>query len=96
LVFDYGYSDIEATHDKHWSEFYPDAKEEIPFNAPKALGKTLTIVCYINSDHAGDTISRRSQTGVLSAQIMVSTDLVKGLRYKLQMIGFPIKGTAYM
>jgi hypothetical protein len=63
LVFDDGYPEIEATH-KDWSEIYPDAKEEIPPNAPKAPGKTVTIVCYCNSDHAGGSISRRSQTGV--------------------------------
>jgi hypothetical protein len=39
MVFDDGYSEIEATHDEDWNEFYPDAKEEIPPNAPKALGR---------------------------------------------------------
>jgi hypothetical protein len=60
LVFDDGYPEIEATQDEDWSEFYPDAREEVPPNAPKALGKAVTIVCYCDLDHACDTISRRS------------------------------------
>ena len=53
LVLDDGYPVIEDTQDEDWSEFYPGVKEEIPPNAPKALGKPVTIVCYCDSDHAG-------------------------------------------
>jgi hypothetical protein len=60
LIFDDGYPEIEATQDEDWSELYPDAREELPPNAPKVLGKKVTIVCYCDSDHASDTISRCS------------------------------------
>ena len=48
-----------------WVEFYPDAKEAIPRNAPKPRGKTVTIDCYVDADHAGCRMTRRSHTGVL-------------------------------
>jgi hypothetical protein len=65
FVFDNGNLEIEATQDEDWSEFYPDAREEVPPNTPKAFGNAVTIVCNCDSDHAGDTISRCSRTGVL-------------------------------
>ena len=122
LVFDDGYPVIEPTPDEDWKEFYPGAKEEIPLNAPKALGKPLTMVCYCDSDHAGDLLTRRSRTGVLiylnrspilwhskkqscietstfGSEFMglkTATDLIKGLRYKLRMMGVPIEGPTHV
>ena len=48
-----------------WSGFYPDAKEEIPPDAPEPLGKPVQITVFVDSDHAGDLVTRRSRTGVL-------------------------------
>jgi hypothetical protein len=36
-----------------WSKFYPDAKEAIPHNAPKARGNGVVTSCFVNADHAG-------------------------------------------
>ena len=46
-------------------EMYPDAQEEIPVNAPPPRGKPIQINCFVDSDHAGDRLTRRSQTGIL-------------------------------
>lgn len=46
-------------------EFYPDAKEELPPNAPEPRGNPVQVNCFVDSDHAGDRITRRSQTGIL-------------------------------
>jgi hypothetical protein len=48
-----------------WQEFYPDAIEEIPSDAPAALGVSPTTMAYVDADHAHDQITRRSVTGVL-------------------------------
>ena len=44
---------------------FVDAKEEIPPNAPEARGLGFTIFANVDSDHAGDEITRRSRTGFI-------------------------------
>lgn len=53
------------TNKPDWSSFYPDAKEQIPADAPLPRGKPVQTTCFVDSDHAGDTITRRSRSGVL-------------------------------
>jgi hypothetical protein len=48
-----------------WKEFYPDAVEAIPPNAPEPLGNPVTLSCFIDADHAGNQVTRRSHTGVI-------------------------------
>jgi len=48
-----------------WSEFYRDAKEAIPMNAPEPRGNRVVISCFVDADHAGNLVTRRSHTGVL-------------------------------
>ena len=50
---------------KAMSSLYVEAKEEIPPNAPKPRGKAVQINCFVDSDHAGDRITRRSHSGIL-------------------------------
>ena len=35
-------------------DWYVDAEEEIPPNAPKPRGKPVQVNCFFDSDHAGD------------------------------------------
>ena len=74
LCFDPTYVEIEQptnhlespeTKAKIMKEFYPDAEEKIPPNAPKPRGKPVQINCFVDSDHAGNIITRRSHTGIL-------------------------------
>ena len=51
--------------DHNWHEFYPDAEEELPSNAPDPKGRGATITCYVDADHAHDQVTRRSVTGIL-------------------------------
>ena len=67
MVFDDSYiqwkdSDFPE-HD--WSDFYRDAIEDIPPNAPKARGLPVQINAFVDANHAGNKITRRSQTGIL-------------------------------
>jgi hypothetical protein len=124
LIFDPTYADIdyESFPHENWSEFYGDVAEAIPPNAPRPLGKGLECRCYVDADHAGDKVTRRSRTGIIiylnSAPIVwytkkqntvetstfgsefvalkTATEMLRGLRYKLRMMGIPIDGPTYI
>jgi Reverse transcriptase (RNA-dependent DNA polymerase) len=122
LVFDDSYIRYPVVATPDWKDFYPNAKEDIPTNAPQPRGKEVQITAFVDSDHAGDLLTRRSRTGVLiycnrapiiwyskkqasiesstfGSEFMAlktATDLVKGLRYKLRMMGIPLDGPANM
>jgi hypothetical protein len=66
LVFDDRYFDcIEKPAEHDWREFYPDAFELLPPNALRPLGRPIEMVAFVDSDHAGDMLTRRLRTGVL-------------------------------
>ena len=46
-------------------KIYPDAREDIPVNAPEALGKSVQINVYCDANHAGNKVTRRSHSGIL-------------------------------
>ena len=89
-----------------------DVVEELPGNAPKSRGQGFVMSCYVDADHADDTIIWRSRTGFLNMapvywlskkQNSVETssfgseftamkqcaEYIRGLRYKLGMMGIP-------
>ena len=47
-----------------WKTFYASAKEAIPGNVPEPRGKGVDLRLYVDSDHAGDTVTRRSRSGI--------------------------------
>ena len=122
LVFDESYVPIQEGPVEDFSEFYPNASEDIPPNAPEERGKAVQMIAFSDSDHAGDLLTRRSRNGVLiflnrspiiwyskkkssietstfGSEFMAfktATDLVKGLRYKLRMMGVPIDGPSHI
>jgi hypothetical protein len=67
LVLDPTYPEIDYDSFKkqNWSKFYGDAKERMPGNAPTAHGKPVEIRCYVDADHAGDKLTRKSQSGIV-------------------------------
>ena len=66
LVFDSAYNkEIKIREKPDWSPFYGDLQEEDPPGMPKPRGKPVQQFTYEDSDHAGDTVTRRSRTGVL-------------------------------
>ena len=44
---------------------YGKCKEEIPDDVPTARGKAFTIRAFVDSDNAGDVVTRRSRTGFI-------------------------------
>ena len=99
-----------------------ELQEEIPMNLPTPLGNGFVMRVFVDSDHAGDQITRRSQTGFLvylnnaliygtskkqttaetssfGSEFMVTkhaTEYIRGLRYKLRVMGVPVIECAYI
>ena len=48
-----------------WEELYPDAEEEIPGNGPPPRGTPIYAGCYVDADHSGNLLTRRSHTGII-------------------------------
>jgi len=47
-----------------WSDFYKDVQEQVPHDAPEPRGQAVELTAFVDSDHAGDTVIRRSRTGI--------------------------------
>jgi hypothetical protein len=56
-----------------WEDIYSDIKEEIPIDFPVPLGNSVCITVYVDVDHAGNAVTRRSQTGFI---IFVNSALI--------------------
>ena len=56
---------VAEPQDYDWSEFYPDAQEEMPPDMPEPKGKAVKMSLYKDADHAHDVVTRRSVTGLL-------------------------------
>jgi hypothetical protein len=57
-----------------WSEFYPEADEPIPPNMPAPRGRSVVTSCFVDADHAGCRVTRRSHMEVL---IFVNNALIQ-------------------
>ena len=124
MVFDPTYPDIELDDFKEcdWKPMYGDVTEAIPPNRPKARGKVVDLRLFVDSDHAGEGLTRRSRTGFLiylnmapivfysKRQATIETSVfgaefvamkqgmeaLRGIRYKLRMMGVEISGPSYI
>ena len=59
--------DINQFEERDWStsEMGFEEKEQLPENAPEPRGVGVSTRAYVDADHAGDLITRRSRTGFL-------------------------------
>jgi len=58
--------DEDAFADTDWKDsIYGKVEEELPPNMPKPLGNPVAITCFVDANHAGDKVTRRSQTGFI-------------------------------
>ncbi len=118
MVFDPSYPEIdhEQFPIENWKDtVYGDCSEEMPVNMPKPLGFGFVLRAFVDSDHAGDHLTRRSRTGFIvfancapiywssrkQGSIETSSfgsefiamknccEYLRGLRYKLRMMGIP-------
>ena len=50
---------------KDFKEFYIDAEEEIPADAPESRGEEVIMIAYVDASHPSNKKTRRSHTGYL-------------------------------
>ena len=48
-----------------WKDFYGDIVEEDPPDMPVPLGNAVSMACFVDADHAGNKVTRRSHTGIM-------------------------------
>ena len=66
MVFDAAYQDFASKEaPQEWMEFYHDAKEHIPSDAPEPRGRPVQLIVFVDASHACDKLNRRSRTGIL-------------------------------
>ena len=68
IVFDDRMPHIDESVFQHvdWKEsVYGDITEEMPPNMPPPLGNPVTVSCFVDANHAGDLVTRRSHTGII-------------------------------
>jgi hypothetical protein len=62
LIFDHQDipNDESHFHSGDWSQYYPDTS-----NAPEPRGQSVLMSCFVDADHDGCRVTRRSHTGML-------------------------------
>ena len=69
LPFDMSMDDLPDDCDNEYQceRFYPDAHEidEKPPKMPVPLGPPIRINCFVDADHPGDQVTRRSYIGII-------------------------------
>lgn len=115
--------DMSEFAKQDWSRsIYGEPEEELPPDMPEARGQAMRIRVYVDSDHAGESLTRRSRTGFIvflnnapiywmskkQTSCETSTfgsefvamkqacEYVRGLRYKLRMLGIRCEEPAFI
>ena len=67
LFFDPRHPDIDerAFSSYEWYDFYRDAREQVPNDMPPPRGHAVSTHCFVDADHASNTVTCRTQTGIL-------------------------------
>ena len=50
---------------RYMAELYPDAAQLMPYDMPDPLGNPVSVTCFVDADHAGNKVTRRSHTGII-------------------------------
>jgi len=97
-------------HNANWHDFYGAVEEELPPNMPEPRGHSVTISAFVDANHAGNVITRRSHSGIFifvqnapiiwfskrqnTVEAATFGSEFVALRYKIRMFGIPIDGPA--
>ncbi len=67
IAFDPQHPDIDESRfiKYDWHNFCRGAKEPIPGDALEPRGNVVSTHCFVDADHAGNRVTRRSQSGIL-------------------------------
>ena len=96
LFFDLTYPDIDFdtfNDGAEWKTFYGDVTEAIPPNAPETRGNYVDLRMWVDSDHTGDKVTRRSHTGYF---IFLNTALINWLSKKQETIEGSVFGAEFV
>ena len=52
-------------HNADGKDFNGDVVEELPARMPEPLGSPVTISAFVDANHAGNVVTRRSHTGIV-------------------------------
>jgi hypothetical protein len=65
MIFDPTHPEIDMMQFKevNWKHAYGNVKEALPHNVPEPRGKEADIRVFVDADHAGDKVTRRSRMG---------------------------------
>eukprot|EP00804_Cyclotella_cryptica_P014689 CCRYP_012691-RE/>CCRYP_012691-RE protein AED:0.35 eAED:0.35 QI:0/-1/0/1/-1/1/1/0/231 len=95
LAFDPTYPSIDMSDFREcdWKQFYGDVTEAIPPDAPEPRGKDVDLRMFVDSDYAGDKLTRRSRTGFM---IFMNTALIDALSKKQATIETSVFGAEFV
>jgi hypothetical protein len=67
LVFDPHFVDWDESWFQNfdWTDFYKGASESVPPSASEPWGDRVQMNVFVDADHAGNQVTRRSTTGIL-------------------------------
>ena len=82
-----------GTRREMMKKIYQDAEEDIPMNAPEPRGESVQVNCYVDADHAGDKVTRRSHTGIL---IFVNMAIISWFSKKQNTVEASTFGSEYI
>ena len=77
----------------NWKDFYGEIAKAVPPNAPEARGNPVDIRMLVDSDHAGDKITRHSRTGFM---IFVNMALIIWLSKKQPTVESSVFGAEFV
>ena len=52
-------------HNVDWTSIYGEVEEELPPKMPKPHGNKVVISAFVDANHAGNVVTRRSHTGII-------------------------------
>ena len=67
IVFDPSYPEVDESRFQQvdWFETYGDLTEELPPRMPEPRGNSVVLSCFVDSDHAGNKVTRRSHSQLI-------------------------------
>jgi hypothetical protein len=67
IVFNDAVPNIDERRFKRvdWSDIYGNVEEALPPNMPTPMGFPVHMYCFVDADHAGNLVTRRSHTGIV-------------------------------
>ena len=95
MVFDptYPTPGISMFQEHDWCDFHGDVKDAIPPYTPELRGKEIYLRIFVDSEHAGDKLTRRSRTRYI---IFLNNDPIYWLSKKQATVETSVFGAEFV